>query len=62
MSWKLSFIHPGIYWNLISLLLYEPCSSVLLSQPSHLFPFEGSSLVLYSHHSLLTCSPLKAPH
>ena len=25
MSWKFSSIHPGIYWNCISLLLYEPC-------------------------------------
>ena len=24
MSWKLISIHPGIYWNLILLLLYEP--------------------------------------
>ena len=25
MSWKFTFINPGIYWNFISLLLYEPC-------------------------------------
>ena len=25
MSWKFSSIHPGINWNFISLLLYEPC-------------------------------------